>query len=48
MLTLPHIRGNLAGLRSDIQALTVRIARIEAFLMGYFATRGPRDRHDNA
>ena len=40
-----HIRGDLAGLRQDIQALTARMARIEGFLVGYFAARGPRDRH---
>ena len=42
-----HNRGDLAGLRKDIQALTVRMARIEGFLVGYFAARGPRDRHDD-
>ena len=36
-----HIRGDLAGLRKDIQALTVRMAHIEGFLLGYFAARGP-------
>ena len=40
-----HVRGDLAGLRRDIQALTVRMARIEGFLVGYFAARGPLDRH---
>ena len=43
-----HVRGDLTGLRNDIQALTVRVARIEGLLVGYFAARGPRDRHDNA
>ncbi len=43
-----HIRGDLAGLRSDIQALTVRMARIDDFLVGYFAARGLLDSHDNA
>ena len=38
-----HIRGDLTGLRKDIQALTVRMARVEGFLVGYFAeTRPPR------
>ena len=40
-----HVRGNLAGLRKDIQALTVRMARIEGLLVGYFAAR---NRHDDA
>ena len=40
-----HVRGDLAGLRKDIQALTVRTARIEGFLVGYFAAR---NRHDDA
>ena len=40
-----HIRGDFAGLRRDLQALTVRIARIEGFLVGYFAARGPLHRH---
>ena len=43
-----HVRGDLTGLRNDIQALTVCVARIERFLVDYFAARGPRDRHDNA
>ena len=36
-----QFRGDLTGLRKDIQALNVRIARIEGFLVGYFAARGP-------
>ena len=40
-----HVRGDLAGLRKDIQALTVRMARIEGLLVGYFAAR---NRHDDA
>ena len=43
-----EVRGDFADLRSDIQALTVRMARIEGFLVGYFAERGPRDRRDDA
>ena len=38
-----HVRGNLADLRSDIQALTVRMARLEGFIVGYFAGRNRRD-----
>ena len=43
-----HICGDLAGLRRDIQALTVRMARIEGLLLGYVAARGPLDRHDDS
>ena len=43
-----HVHNDLAGLRKDIQTLIVRMARIEGFLLGYFAARGPRDRHDDA
>ena len=43
-----HVGGDLAGLRSDIQARTVRMARIQDFLVGYFTARGVLDRHDNA
>ena len=42
-----HVHNDLAGLRRDIQALTVRMARIEGFLVGYFAEHGPLDRHDD-
>lgn len=43
-----HICGDLAGLRRDIQALTVRMARIEGLLLGYVAARGPLDRRDDS
>lgn len=43
-----HIRGDLVGLRSDIHSLTVRMARIQDSLVGYFTARGPLDSHDNA
>ena len=36
-----HVRGDLAGLRKDIQGLNVRMARIEGFLVGFFAECGP-------
>lgn len=36
-----HVRSGLSGLRKDVQALTVRMAHIEGFLLGYFAARGP-------
>ena len=36
-----HVHNDLAGLRRDIQALTVRMARIEGFLVGFFAECGP-------
>ena len=42
------VHGDLAGLRKDIQALTVRMARIEGFLVGFFAECGPLDRYDVA
>lgn len=43
-----EVRGNFADLRRDVQNLTVRTARIEGFLVGYFAARDPLDRHDDA
>ena len=39
-------RGDFADPHNDIQALTVRMARIKGFLVGYLAARGPRDRSD--
>ena len=42
-----HVRGDLAGLRKDIKTLNVRMARIEGFLVGYFAEHGPFDRRDD-
>ena len=41
-------RGDFADSHNDIQALTVRMARIKGFLVGYFATRGSLHRRDNA
>ena len=43
-----HVRGDLTDLRRDVQTLTVRMARVERFLVGFFAARGPLDRHDAA
>ena len=41
-------RGDFADSHNDIQALTVRMARIQVSLVGYFTARGPLDSHDNA
>lgn len=43
-----RICGDLAGLRRDVQALTARKARIEGFLLGCVAARGPFNPHDDS
>ena len=43
-----QVRGDLADLRKDLQALTERVSRLEGLIEGLFAPRGDRDRHDDA
>ena len=43
-----QVRGELADLRKDVQALTERVSRLEGVIEGLFAPRGDRDRHDDA
>ena len=43
-----EVRGDVASLRKDVQALTERLSRLEGAIQGFFAGRGTRDRHDAA
>ena len=45
---MADIRSDLADLRKDVQALTERVSRLEGVIEGFFAGRGPRNRHDDA
>jgi len=50
---MAEVRSDLADLRTNVQALTERVSRLEGrmsrlegVIEGFFAGRGPRDRHD--
>lgn len=43
-----QVRGDLGDLRKDVQSLTERTSRLEGAIEGFFAGRGPRDRHDDS
>ena len=43
-----RVRGDLAGVRKDMQALTERVSRIEGAIEGFFAGQGARERQDDA
>ncbi len=45
---LAEVRGGLADVRKDVQALTERVSRLEGVIEGLFGRPGDRNRHDDA